>query len=137
MCKKKVGRPKNFKLSQQTKDKIAKSKLGKLRTIETKEKISGSLLTYFRLRNTVEKDLIKMYGKNSSESEWIKKNKEAINQIGVDSISRMRSRSYTEIPCGSKIEFLARDEMDPEKICLLAEAIQEKLRKLLEEGGNK
>lgn len=44
MKRNKVGRPKNFRMSQQSKDQIAESKTGYKHTQETKDKIQATLL---------------------------------------------------------------------------------------------
>ena len=114
------GRPSTWVVPQETKDKISASRKGFRHTIETKEKIAKSLRTYFRRKNTLSDELSRMYPKCR---DWINKNKEALNDGSVNSLSRMRSMSYTEYPVGELIEYIAVDDLTPELLVLYKECM--------------
>lgn len=67
----KRGRPIGHKLSEKTKAQISKSKMGTKHKEETKDKISESLIKYFRYKWPVSKDIKRVYRNNPEAMEWI------------------------------------------------------------------
>ena len=66
----KRGRPIGHKLSEESKDKIRKSRTGKAQTGETKTKISNSLKNYFKSPAGINaKELMRQRWKNFYESD--------------------------------------------------------------------
>jgi len=57
----KRGRPLGYRLNESTKLAIRQSKIGQKHTQETKDKISKSLLSYFRKKNPLSSELINSY----------------------------------------------------------------------------
>lgn len=70
---KKRGRPIGFKLSDETKRAISLSKQGQKHSEETKEKISKSLISYFRKKKPVSEEIINMYCRSDDDDicDWI------------------------------------------------------------------
>lgn len=118
----KVGRPKNFKVSQVTKDRISRSKMGKRHTPEAREKISQGLMRFYRRKNTLERELQDMY--SDVAGEWLKSNQEALNAPGCGTLSQMRSMNRKECPVGNFIEVIAYDNRTPEFLVLLKEELE-------------
>lgn len=57
----KRGRPLGYKLNESTKIAIRQSKIGQKHSQETKDKISKSLLSYFRRKNPLSTEMINSY----------------------------------------------------------------------------
>jgi len=113
-----VGRPKGFKLSENTKSQISKTRTGSFQNWSTKDKISNSLLCYFREKNSLSDEMSYIY-KNCCG--WIKRNKDEINAFeDVKTDSRMRTISSTEIAV-DYIEEIAINYDDPEVLLLRKE----------------
>lgn len=76
------GRPKGYKLSQEVKDKISKTKMGQCHTAETKAKISKSLCLYFKDQRKTKftEVLLKEYGSNKEAKAWVRDNLDIINE---------------------------------------------------------
>ena len=65
---KRRGRPLGFKLSDKTKTAISLSKIGQRHREETKDKISKSLIAYFRRRKPLSDEIINTYCRISDDS---------------------------------------------------------------------
>lgn len=120
----KRGRPLNHKLSQETKDKIGRSKLGHKHSEETKDKISEGVKKYFRKKYPLSDELAQMYGDIAMD--WIEEHEEEINAIDdVRTLSRMRTANRIEYTIGPVIEILAVNNITPELLVLAKEAMEE------------
>ena len=121
------GRPKGYVVSQATKDKTSKTKMGSRHTIETRDKISEGVSRYFRSVNPVSKELINRYhkvDKDGSLEKWIRNNAEALddgNGMMSDKILATRNR-HMERQFGNNIEYMGHDET-PESIVIAVEAV--------------
>lgn len=76
------GRPLGYKLSDVTKMAIRASKQGQRHTQATKDKISMSLLLYFKKKNPLSKDIIKFYSRydtDGSLQKWFNECKDSLN----------------------------------------------------------
>jgi hypothetical protein len=122
------GRPLGYKLSDATKDKIRQKRLGSSHSMETRNKISKSLLAYFRNKNALSVSMEVEYGDFPEEAvEWIYMNSEDINASeGVVPEKRLSSMNQLEICLGSDIEFLFGHNTTPEFLILLKEELYER-----------
>ena len=124
------GRPVGHKLSQETKDKIARSKTGSIQSEETKDKISISLKEYFREQHKVsmKQELDTRY---EEVSDWIDDNIEDI-AVHIYTERQINNKQYMEVPTPREImdTFIVED-LDPLKILLIKEEMEER------ENGNK
>lgn len=82
--KAKRGRPLGYKLSETTKIAISKSKIGQRHSQETKDKISRSLITYFKLKNPLSSELLNSYCRYPDQTtdivyDWICTSKDSID----------------------------------------------------------
>ena len=78
----KRGRPLGYKLSEETKTAIRCSKVGQKHSQETKDKISKSLLRYFRKKNPLSVEMENSYGNYDEDGyllEWIEEMREFID----------------------------------------------------------
>lgn len=120
------GRKEGYQASQQTKDKMSRSKLGQKHSNKTKDKISAGLMRYFRKKNSLAKELMKMYGNVDVAADWIREHEEEINSTeNVNTLSRMRTIKTVEFPVGPAIEWLAIENITPELLVLAKEALEE------------
>lgn len=122
---KRRGRPIGFKLSESSKRAISESKKGQKHKKETKDKISKSLIIYFRNKHPLSEELTNMYcyeGENCEEvMEWVEENGERIDSItDVMTLKSLRNANRIELTAGDHIEFFSH-EMTPELIVLFLE----------------
>jgi hypothetical protein len=116
----KKGRPLGFKLSESSKRAISVSKTGQCHRPETKEKISKSLLMYFRRRNPLSEEIIERYCRMNDDMvcSWLMEVKERLDAtLEVMTDKSVRNKSKIEITCGNNIEFLSHN-MTPELIVM-------------------
>ena len=117
------GRPRGFRLSEESKRAISESKKGQRHKQETKDKISRSLIIYFRNLNPLSEDIEYKYCRfdNDDACGWIRGVRDELNNI-EDVLTRrmMKSRRRIEISCGSNIEFFSH-ELTPEVLVLFKE----------------
>ena len=110
MCK---GRPKNFKCSDITREKMRIAKLNTKLSIETKEKISNSLLgvkksTEHKNNISIAKtnndkiieELIEMYGDNPECLKWIQENESNLKFFDNDFTTEkyIKNKQYINTP---------------------------------------
>ncbi|TET56940.1 MAG: hypothetical protein E3J52_11115 [Promethearchaeota archaeon] len=116
-----AGRPKGYVVSEKTKAKISKTRTGSFQDWSTKDKISKSLLCYFREKNSLSDEMSYIYKKCCG---WIEKHKEEIDKFDdVKTLSRLSSISHMEIAASDYIEKIAIDDLDPEKLLLIKEEL--------------
>jgi len=126
-CKisKKRGRPIGHRLSEYTKDKIRHGRLGTHHSKETKNKISRSLIEYFKKRDSLAASIAHEYSYVSEEAvEWIHDNREAID--ATEHVITERRLSYlnqVELCLGGDIEKLFGHNTTPEFLLILKEEI--------------
>lgn len=116
------GRPFGFKLSEESKMAISNSKKGQKHKQETKDKISKSLLCYFRNRNPLSVELLNIYRDISDEVyEWLNDSSNEIDNIqDVLTLKTLRNTRRIEISCGTLIECYSH-EITPELLLLFKE----------------
>jgi hypothetical protein len=124
---KKRGRPKGHKLSEESKKAISESKKGQRHSPETKDKISRSLIIYFRKLNTLSDEFINKYCRVGDDKtcDWITNVEEDFDETAdVLTEKNMRSVRQKEICCGHNIEYFSH-ELTPEVIVLFKEFCKE------------
>jgi len=123
----KRGRPRGYKLSEESKHKIRLKRLGTHHTLETRNKISRSLKAYFRRRDSLSKSIKDEYLYISDEAvDWIIDNKDEIDSTeNVMSMRRLNNLQQLELYFGSEIEDLFGHQMTPEFLILVKELLQE------------
>lgn len=121
--KKRRGRPKGFRLSDESRQKISKSKEGQRHTQETKDKISRSLILYFRKINPLSDEIERRYCRMDDDEAcgWVHDVRDDLNNLhDVLTDRSMRNTRRIELTCGNYIEFFGH-EMTPEVILLFKE----------------
>lgn len=117
------GRPLGFKLSEASKRAISESKRGQRHREETKEKISKSLIVYFRKQNPLSDEIINHYCRIDDDEmcEWISSVSDELDE-STDVLTRkaMRNTRRIELTCGEFIEYFSH-EMTPELLILFRE----------------
>jgi hypothetical protein len=116
------GRPLGYRLSEESKRAISSSKRGQRHKQETRDKISRSLLYYFKTLNPLSEELTSMYcGLDQEICEWIVDSAVEIDSIeDVMTIKSLRNARRIEISCGDNIEFFYH-EITPELLILFKE----------------
>lgn len=122
------GRPIGFRLSEASKRAISESKRGQRHRQETKDKISSSLIVYFKQKNPLSEELTNMYcnfEEGGEVCEWMAYNEENIDMIeDVMTLKGLRNANRIEITVGPNIEFFSH-EITPELLVLFMEACEE------------
>jgi hypothetical protein len=123
----KRGRPKGYRLSEESKDKIRSSRFGTHHSEETKNKISRSLAKYFRERDPLSESMRYDYRNFSKQiDDWILDNKKDIDQTEhVMTEKRIFFLGQLEICAGFDIDNFSH-ETTPEFLILLKEELIEK-----------
>ena len=115
------GRPVGFKLSELSKRAISESKKGQRHRQETKDKISSSLIVYFKRKNPLSEELTNMYcnfEEGGEVCEWMAHNEDSIDLIeDVMTLKSLRNANRIEITVGPNIEFFSH-EITPEMLVL-------------------
>lgn len=117
---KKRGRPIGFKLSDETKKAISLSKQGQKHSEETKEKISKSLIAYFRKKRPVSEEIINMYCRSDDDTtcDWIMTSSQNIDDSEeIKTFRAILNAERYEGACGSDIERVSHS-MTPEILVL-------------------
>lgn len=123
----KRGRPQGYRLSEESKDKIRYSRFGTNHSEETKNKISKSLVKYFKKKDLLSENMYYDY-RNFSEGvgDWILDNKEEIDHTEhVMTEKRLFFVGQLEISVGLDIDNFSH-KATPEFLVLLKEELMEK-----------
>jgi len=124
---KKRGRPLGYRLSEESKRAISESKKGQRHKQSTKDKISKTLMLYFRRLNPLSEELINTYCRADDDEScgWMNGVAEDIDEFDDILTDRfMRNIRKTEISYGHNIEYFSHT-MTPERILLLKEFCEE------------
>ncbi len=124
---KKRGRPLGFRMSEESKMAIRESKRGQRHKQITKDKISRTLIIYFRNKNPLSEELINEYCgfEDDSMCGWITEVQDKLDAIeDVKTERSMRNTRKTEISYGQNIEYFSH-AMTPETIMLFKEFCEE------------
>lgn len=117
------GRPIGFRLSEESKRAISKSKEGQTHSQETKDKISRSLILYFRKLNPLSEEIEKRYCRINDEINcaWVQNVKQDLDNLtDVMTDRSLRNTRRIEITCGNIIEYFGHN-ITPEVITLFKE----------------
>lgn len=120
---KRRGRPTGYRLSDASKKAISDSKKGQRHTQETKDKISRTLMIYFRRLNPLSEEIIGRYCRADDDDVcgWIQDIREELDDCDSVMTDRiMRNTRKTELVYGDNIEYFSHD-LTPEKLLLLKE----------------
>jgi hypothetical protein len=123
----KRGRPIGFKLSDGSKEAISKAKTGQQHRQETKDKISRSLILYFRKKNPISMEIFNRYrcSKDEDVKEWIKEYGEELDTVtNIVTEKVIRNKCKIEITCGHNIEYFSHN-ITPELIYIFKEYCEE------------
>jgi hypothetical protein len=124
-----------------TRRAISQSKTGQKHKQSTKDKISKSLVMYFRQKNPLSEEMTNRYlrfDEDGDLTEWIDENSEGLNNaMDVMTEKALRNKGKIEISCGNNIEFFSHS-MTPEIIFLFKEYCEETgkdFEEVLEDAG--
>lgn len=117
------GRPLGFRLSEESKRAISESKKDQTHTQETKDKISRSLIIYFRKLNPLSEDIENQYCRADDDVTcgWVQSVRAELDSL-EDVLTRksMKSKRRVEISCGNNIEYFSHN-LTPEVLVLFKE----------------
>ena len=117
------GRPLGFRLSEASKRAISMSKTGQKHKPETREKISRSLILYFRKKNPLSEEITNRYCRFGDDElcGWICKVQERLDSsMNILTEKSLRNKGKIEITCGGNIEFFSHN-LTPETIVMFKE----------------
>jgi hypothetical protein len=123
----KRGRPLGFKLSEDTKRAISESKKGQKHKEETKNKISRSLIIYFKNKNPLSEEITNTYCRADDDRlcAWINEVCEELDSFeDVVTERSLRNKAKVEVTCGHYIELFSHN-FNPELIYLFKEFCEE------------
>jgi hypothetical protein len=121
--KKRRGRPYGHRLSDESKERIRRSRLGRHHCQETRDKISRSLSAYFKGKDSLSVSMEYEYSELSPEAtDWIYENRESIDDSEfIMTEKRLMYLKQLEICMGSELEQLFGHNKTPEFLLLLKE----------------
>jgi hypothetical protein len=120
---KRRGRPLGYKLSDLSRQAISDSKRGQRHSQETRDKISKTLLLYFRKLNPISEEITNRYCRTNDDKtcDWMQSVREQLdNSEDVMTDRQMTNVRKTEISYGQNIEYFFH-ELTPETILILKE----------------
>ena len=124
----KRGRPLGFRLSENSKRSISQSKLGQKHKNTTKDKISQSLIMYFRRKNPLSDEIINRYCNGDDDDflySWMEDVQDDLNSsMDILTERSLRNKTKVEISCGHNIEFFGHS-ITPELLVLFKEFCDE------------
>lgn len=121
------GRPLGYRMGEESKRAIAETKRGQFHRQETKDKISRSLIIYFKQFNSLTDEIIDRYCRTDDDEicRWAVEVKEELdNSEFVLTEKTMWNRRKTELSCGHNIEFFGHG-LTPEFMVILKELFEE------------
>ena len=121
------GRPLGHRLSEETKDKIRYGRLGTHHSKKTRDKISKSLIAYFKKRDSLSASIAQEYSYVSEEAaDWVYENRDEIDETEhVITEKRLSYLNQLELCLGSDIEKMFGHNATPEFLLILKEELVE------------
>jgi len=119
----KRGRPLGFRLSEASKRSISMSKTGQRHRPETRDRISRSLIMYFRRKNPLSEEIVNRYCRFDDDEtcQWVTDVQEELDaSMDIMTEKALLNKSKIEITCGGNIEFFSHT-LTPELIVLFKE----------------
>lgn len=119
----KRGRPLGFRLSESSKRAISMSKTGQRHRPETKDKISRSLIMYFRKKNPLSEEITNRYCRCDDDETcgWLNEVQDDLDaSMDIMTEKALANKNKIEITCGPNIEFFSHS-LTPELIILFKE----------------
>ena len=105
------GRPLGFKLSESSKRAISAAKKGQRHKLETREKISKSLLVYFRKKTPLSEELSNRYHRiidRSGIQDWLSNiSFDFDSSFDIMTEKAVRNKSKIELNCGIFLKNIA------------------------------
>jgi len=122
---KKRGRPIGYRLSEESKRAISASKMGQRHKQSTKDKISRTLLIYFKNLHPLSEEITNKYCRDGIDDAqlhyWINDNKKEIDSIeDIRTERSMRNTRKIELAYGQNIEYFSH-ALTPERLMVLKE----------------
>jgi len=117
------GRPIGFRLSEESKRAISESKKGQRHKQSTRDKISRSLIIFFRKKNPLSDEIINKYCRSNDDEtcNWVNSVLEELDNLDdVLTEKTLRNTLRTEISCGNDIELFSHN-VTPELLLLFKE----------------
>lgn len=135
LIKRRRGRPYGHRLSEESKERIRRSRVGRRHCQETKDKISKSLSAYFKGKDSLSMSMEVEYANVSPEAaEWIYDNREVIDESEfIMTDKRLMYLKQLEICMGSELEQLFGHNKTPEFLLLLKEDLSSIDKELVQE----
>ncbi len=99
------------------------SKTGQYHRPETRDKISRSLVMYFRRKNPISEEITNQYCRSDNDEmcEWIQEvGEELDSSMNIMTEKAIRNKCKVEITCGGNIEYFSHN-VTPELILLFKE----------------
>ena len=129
MGSKKRGRPIGYRLSEESKRAISASKMGQRHRQSTKDKISRTLLIYFKNLHPLSEEITNKYCREGIGDEqihyWINDNREVLDEIeDIRTERSMRNSRKIELAYGQNIEYFSHN-LTPERLMILKETFVE------------
>lgn len=120
------GRPFGHRLSEESKEKIRRKRLGTHHSQKTRDKISKSLTKYFSERDSLADSMEHEYSYLSEDAaEWVCRHKKDIDETDyVMTEKRLTYLKQLEICLGNDIEYLFGHNSTPEFLLMLKEEIR-------------
>lgn len=118
------GRPVGFRLSEASKRAISESKKGQKHKESTKDKISKSLLSYFRRKNPLSDEILYMYCRTDDDitCSWMYEVSDDLDSYNDILTYRMiKNKLRVEINYGQNIEDMFSHKMTPELLLMYKE----------------
>lgn len=119
---KKRGRPLGLRLSEESKRAISESKRGQTHKQSTKDKISSTLITYFRKLRPLSEEMENRYCDYGDDvCNWLNEVRDELNSIvDIRTERSMRDSRRNELNYGGNIEYLCH-HITPELLLLFKE----------------
>ena len=124
---KKRGRPVGYRLSESSKRAISESKRGQRHSKETKDKISRTLMLYFRRLRPLSEEIINRYCRADDDDicGWVNDIRDELDSDeDIRTDRSLKNTNKIEISYGNEIEYFSHD-LTPETILLLKERCAE------------
>lgn len=126
----KRGRPVGYAMSVESRKKSGKTRTGYKQSLETKDKISASVIKYYKKLNPISDEMLKYYieiGAGAEALRFLISNKEVIDSFDdVKTERSLRNKRYYELEFKDWCDYNISDTVTPELLIMLKEEIEDK-----------